>query len=176
MFRNRLHPAVLRRSAVGILPLIVSAAAGCLPIPHTSERFPAMQGRVVDETTGQPIAGAVVAIHEHPSTTAKTDSTGDFHVPRKVNFHLLLGLGPCPNDWPEGVEWSWVLDVTHAGYQPRQIDANNQLRQPIPNCSTNEKSPLELRDIALRPTTRASPQASVHAHQERKPISDAPAN
>ena len=106
--------------------------SGCLPLPHTSERFPATQGHVVDATTGQPVSGAIVAIHDHPSTTAKTDKTGFFHLSKHRNFHLGVTVGMCGSDWPEGTEWSDLLDVSAPGHLPLQTDASNIELVPEP--------------------------------------------
>src|ERR1051326_8070926 len=102
--------------------LTLLALTGCIPIPHTSERFPAMRGHVVDALTGQPISGAAVAVHDHPSTKAKTDATGAFHFSKRRNLHLAVVAGICATSWPEGVEWSELLDVAHPEYEPRQVD------------------------------------------------------
>lgn len=143
-----------RRAITAIAAAILAPlAAGCLPIPHTSEKFPAMRGHVVDAATGQPLSGASVAVHDHPATIATTDSNGAFHFARKVNLHLAVTPGPCPTSWPEGTEWSEQLDITRPGYQPRQVDARDLVINSPDQC---DDAPDELRDIALTPTTRPS--------------------
>src|SRR5437773_1386472 len=75
---------------------ILTAAAilcgGCIPIPHTSTRFPQMDGRVVDINSHRPVAGATVALHDHPQSYVKTDAQGQFQVPRQKNFHVGYDL------------------------------------------------------------------------------------
>ena len=90
--------------------LAQAVLTGCIPIPHTSERFPAMRGHVVNAVTGQPISGAVVAVHDHPSTLAKTDTNGAFHFSKRRNYHLAVVPGICPTSWPVsliGTPWRW---------------------------------------------------------------------
>jgi hypothetical protein len=133
---------------------IVSALVltGCIPFPHTSERFPAMQGHVVDAATGQPLCDAIVAIHDHPGTTAKTDGNGSFHFSKRRNYHLGVAIGICGTSWPAGSEWSEWLDVTHPNYEPRQVDASNQVIPSVPPYDYH--NPYALRDISLTPRMR----------------------
>ena len=129
--------------------LVLAALTGCVPFPHTSERFPAMQGRVVDAATGQPISGALVAVHDHPSTKSETDASGAFHFPKRRNYHLGVTFGICGTSWPEGSEWSDLLDISHPTYELRQVDASKQI---IPSSAPYDyDKPYELRDISLTP-------------------------
>ena len=131
------------------LLLALTTLTGCIPLPHTSERFPAMRGRVVDATTSQPISGAVVAIHDHPSTVSKTDASGAFHFAKRRNYHFGVTVGICGTSWPEGSEWSDLLDVSHSGYAPRQVDASDLI---VPAYDYDK--PYKLLDIALTPEPR----------------------
>jgi hypothetical protein len=130
----------------------LAALTGCVPFPHTSERFPAMRGHVVDAVTGQPLSGAVVAVHDHPSTMAKTDASGAFRFSKRRNFHLGLTIDMCGTSWPPGSEWSDELDVAHPAYEPRQVDASKQIIPSSPPYDYDK--PYELRDIALTPKPR----------------------
>jgi len=132
-----------------ILVIAVIALSGCIPYPHTSDRFPGMQGHVIDATTGQPISDVIVAVHDHPSTTAKTDKSGFFSISKRQNYHLGVTVGMCGSDWPEGSHWSNLLDVSRAGYVPSKIDASDLI---IP--SHDYDKPYELHDILLTPQTR----------------------
>lgn len=93
--------------------LALLGLTGCVPFPHTSERFPAMQGRVVDAATDQPISGALVTVHDHPSTESKTDASGSFHFSKHRNYHLGVTFGICSPSWPEGSAWSDLLNISH---------------------------------------------------------------
>jgi len=132
--------------------LALAALTGCVPFPHTSERFPAMQGRVVDAATGQPISGVLVAVHDHPSTKSKTDAIGVFHFSKRRNYHLGVTFGICGTSWPEGSEWADLLDMSHLAYESRQVDASKQINPSSPPDDYDK--PYELRDIALKPKRR----------------------
>jgi hypothetical protein len=98
--------------------------AACIPYPHTSEKFPAIHGRILDAATLQPLAGAKIAIHDHPSTTATSDAAGRYSFHARKNYHLGVVGGACASDWPEGEEWDVVLDVTREGYEPQPWDGS----------------------------------------------------
>lgn len=127
--------------------IALGVLTGCvpLPFPHTSERFPGAQGRVVDATTEQPIPNAIVAVRDHPSTTAKTDKAGAFHLSKRRNYHYGFLPGICGTSWPEGSEWSLMLGVSHPAYDSCQIDARKFI---IPS---HDDQPYRLRDIRLSP-------------------------
>ena len=97
---------------------------GCIPYPHTSIRFPQVDGRVVDADTQNPVVGATVAIHDQPQSYVKTDSQGLYHFPRQKNFHIGYDLNfVCgPGDIPTGKQYMWTLDVTASGYVTNQIE------------------------------------------------------
>jgi hypothetical protein len=136
------------------LMLSLGLLSGCvpLPFPHTSERFHSMQGHVVDATTGKPIPGVMVAVHDHPRTTAKTDKTGAFRFSKHRNYHYGLLPGICGTSWPEGSEWSDLLEVSHPDYEWRQVDASKQIIPSSP--PSGHAKPYELRDIRLTPNSR----------------------
>jgi hypothetical protein len=132
-----------------ILILVLMTLTGCIPLPHTSERFPAMRGHIVDAVTGQPISGAVVAVHDHPNTIAKTDASGAFHFSKHRNYHLGVTIGICGTSWPAGSELSDLLDVVHPAYESRRVDASEQIIPSSPPYDYDK--PYELRDISLTP-------------------------
>jgi hypothetical protein len=129
------------------LLLALALLTGCvpLPFPHTSERFPGVQGRVVDAATELPITNAIVAVHDHPSTTAKTDETGAFHLSKRRNYHYGLLPGICGTSWPESSSWSLALDVSHPAYVPSLIDGSKFI---IPS---HDNKAYRLRDVPLSP-------------------------
>lgn len=121
------------------------ALAACLPIPHTSERFPAVRGRVVDATTLQPIAGAEVNVSDHPSVHATTAADGTFRFRKRRNFHFGYSFGMCSDDLPTREEWPVEFDVGCAGYE-RRVDV-----QPFEGCfpSLDDGKVLQAPDIQL---------------------------
>lgn len=104
------------------LPLLTAVAlplSGCLPYPHTSEEFPAVQGHIVDATTLKPVPGARIAFEDHPDTFTTSDASGSFHFPRVTHFYLGVTIGMCSGEWPENDDdWSPVFDVVHPEYEP----------------------------------------------------------
>ena len=133
------------RNCCLLLILTLAFLTGCFPFPHTSERFPGMNGRIVDAVTRQPVPSAIVSIHDHPSTVTKTDASGTFHFSKRRNYHLGLRLGICATSWPEGSDWSNVLDVTQPAYEARQVDVSRLI------IRSYDDQPYELRDIWLTP-------------------------
>ena len=127
--------------------LIVAGLSGCLwPVPHTSERSPEVRGRVIDAVTHLPVEGTTIALHDHPSIMARTDSTGTYRVRATHNVHLVTFLGVCSSDFPLGKYYGDEVDVSHPLYQTIQIRA----RQYRDGQFTNG-TPLILRDITLVP-------------------------
>src|SRR5260370_11700439 len=99
-----------------------AALSGCVIVPNVGRSSSAMQGRVVDAQTGQPVAGATVALHRHPRTMAFTDDSGEFHFDATHRFNLLILTCPpasIPNDWHYGN----VVDISHPLYEPRALVA-----------------------------------------------------
>ena len=107
--------------------VILTAAAlcgGCIPVPHTTIRFPETTGRVVDAGTHTPIVDASVAIHDHPQSNVRTDAQGMFRVPRQKNFHVGYDLNfVCGPGDIGGKYWSYKLDISATGYSTVLISA-----------------------------------------------------
>lgn len=144
--RSLTLPRALVACGIALSTLTLSfGALGCLPYPHTTEKLPAMCGRIVDATTQRPIAGAVVAVHEHPSVHTTSDRGGRFAIAARHNFHLGVTVGMCSGNWPEGSDWEPVLDINCASYEPIQVDAAMQRS----DAWSDEK--IELQDIVLVP-------------------------
>ena len=101
-----------------------------------------MDGRVVDSKTRQPVAGAIVAIHDHPSTKTKSGEDGRFHFPDYHNFHLGLAPGICAYSWPEGQDWHDVYDIAHPLY-------GNTTIHPLWTRPKSKNEPNVRRDILL---------------------------
>ena len=118
-------------------------------MPHTSERSPEVRGRVIDSVTQLPIQSATIALHEHPSIAAHTDSTGIYCIRATHNVHLVSFLGICSSEFPQGKYYGDEVDISHPLYQTTQIRAR-QYRDP----QTTNGTPLMLRDIALVPVSK----------------------
>src|SRR5579862_1620181 len=62
--------------AVGLLAALM---VGCFSIPARASNTGSLRGRVVDSTTGAPIAGAkVTAVSPQQAATTSSDSAGEF--------------------------------------------------------------------------------------------------
>ena len=111
----------IRNAVLGALMLLFS---GCIPIPHTSVRFPQMDGRVIDANTGKPIGGATIAIHDNPKVFTKSDDAGRFRLERQKNFHLAYDVNfVCGPGDIGGKYWSYNVDVSALGYVAARISA-----------------------------------------------------
>ena len=122
---------------------------GCISGPSKDERSPEVRGRVVDAQTQQPIAGATVALQEHPSISALSDSSGAYRLHATHNVHLVTFLGICSSEFPAGKYYGDRLQVSHPLYQAQEI-RGRQYRDPRWTNSTV----LVLRDVSLVPIAR----------------------
>jgi hypothetical protein len=136
---------------IPILAAIFLLTSGCIPIPHTSIRFPEMNGRVLDASTQNPIRGALIAIHDNPADSTKSDDQGRFRVERQKNFHLAYDVNfVCGPGDIGGKYYSYELDISAPGYVTSRIVA------PAYNISYDEKtSTYLLKDILLTHETAA---------------------
>ena len=108
-----------------LLSSFVCMLSGCVPYPHTSERFEGVRGRALDSRTHLPIPGVRVAIHEHPGTHTTTNADGAYRIRPQQNFHILIAPGPCSwSSIPYGHFWSPLLDFSHPGYRPLSFAAD----------------------------------------------------
>ena|SRR6266567_2376326 len=96
------------------LILVLCLSAGCLPIPHTTERSPEIRGRVVDARTHAPVEGARIFLSGHPNITCTSDSAGFFRLKATRNFHF--GSIPPEGDWPQRKDWGAAVTVSHTNY------------------------------------------------------------
>jgi hypothetical protein len=107
-----------------------------------------MDGRVVDINSHTPIAGAAVAIHDHPQSYVKTDAQGQFRVPRQKNFHVGYDMNfVCGPGDIGGKYYSYDIDVSATNYVTQKVSA------PLHSTSqdTNTGAYI-LKDILLQPT------------------------
>ena len=108
----------------------LTALSACvLPIPHQSVNRQGLTGRVIDEKTSAPVAGATVRLG-YPSmepdvdvVTVITDSHGCFVVPSRYSQHwgVFVGIAlnhSLPKTGPRIVPEVQKLEVEHPGYLP----------------------------------------------------------
>ena len=127
--------------------LLILFTSGCQISPHTTERFHAVEGHVVDATTAQPLAHATITIHAHPSTKARTDKDGYFCLREQRNHHWGYTLVVVAEDAPQGKNWPYIIDVAHPGYESQQINAGQIVQTNV----SDKYQTYVLRDIALIP-------------------------
>lgn len=141
----------LLRHLFWLLPIAVSV--GCvLPNPHTSERSPAISGRVVDSGTKRPIKGAHVSLRGYTGIHTLTDGDGYFHLNATRNFHLLTICGNCAAlELPQGHRYGDELLLWHPDYATRE----SAFVDPLDYGSMNPKAGVgEIRTFVLHPKPR----------------------
>jgi len=122
---------------------------GCISGPSKDERSPEVRGRVVDAQSHQPIAGATIALEEHPSISALSDNSGAYRLRATHNVHLVTFLGICSSEFPAGKYYGDRLQVSHPLYQMQQIRGREYRDQSWTNSSV-----LVLKDISLLPVAK----------------------
>lgn len=131
-----------------------------IPIPHVTRATPRINGRVIDDATGRPIAGALVEVvineegarshswgggDERPGPTATTTVDGEFHVGTRLNFHLFWYANVSWQfHWPLGAYWNGQLRIKREGY--------SELTTPVSHDWDQEPSVREP-DIRLVPVS-----------------------
>ncbi|HEX9938474.1 MAG TPA: carboxypeptidase-like regulatory domain-containing protein [Longimicrobium sp.] len=117
--RPRRSPRTARRVGGMAAGVLLAAAAGCLPIPHSHVRQPEIAVRV-SGPAGRPVAGATVYVYAadyvggrvHHQETALTDSLGRIAFPRLTEFHPILFL-MVDADGP--YQWAWCAEAPGFG-------------------------------------------------------------
>lgn len=105
-----------------------------------------MQGRVVDARTHEPVSDAIVSVRGHPGTGIRTAKNGSFQLSERRNYHLGVTVGVCGQDWPKGSSWEKWLDVSHPGYESREVNAAELIIS-----SRARGKPYALRDLEVAP-------------------------
>ena len=94
---------------------------------------------MLEAQTHQPLAGATIALREHPSISALSDTSGSYRLRATHNVHLVTFLGICSSDFPAGKYYGDGLQVSHPLYQTQEI--HGRLYSAV----------LVLRDVLLVP-------------------------
>jgi hypothetical protein len=123
------------RAALGALLVLPS----CYVLPHVTEKYPAVEARVVDECTGAPVPGVEVEYSGYPATRTMTDRDGRFRIEAAYQWHAGYDPGMCTGDWPRGSTPSNRLEIRKAEFDAR-------------GYAVEHGDPKNLQpDIALRP-------------------------
>jgi hypothetical protein len=135
---------------VGVTTLLT----GCIvvPLPHTSRKSPAIEGRVVD-SRDRPVKGARIELQNEKvygrtgedlsvaGARTETGADGRFSLWPRYNLHLLWYANPSFQfHVPGGTFWTGRLTVRHPDFYTRTHDAGS-------------KANGHLGDLHLTPTT-----------------------
>jgi hypothetical protein len=112
----------------GLISLTASLLSGCVAYPYKTT--PAVEGRVVDSTTGTGIAGAKVGFRDRAKAVTSTAPDGSF---RLKEGHTWGGALLIP--W-EFTACGGVLYVEAPGYQPVALVAAPQSPNKAPEPTT----------------------------------------
>ncbi len=114
--------------------LLAAFQSSCMifPIPHVSERSPALRGRLID-SHANPIHGAEIELQQIAyfktsnevslisGARTTTEKDGTFRLWPRYNAHLLYYINPSFDmHWPGGSYWSGKVKVTSKEF-PSQI-------------------------------------------------------
>ncbi len=114
--------------AVLLLPVVL---AGCMPLPHNDQMFPAIRGRVIH--SGQSVAGARIFATAAPEGeecqgsefVGSTDEEGIFSVEPEKDFKLFMFFGDPLSAWTLCIEHQGVRYVGWAnrslGHAPKTV-------------------------------------------------------
>jgi hypothetical protein len=92
-----------------------------------SQKSPEIDGRVIDAATKEPLAGALVAVHNEPTLRIKTDAKGRFLLRETENVHLLHVHANGQEKPPLGTYRGDEFDVTMPGYRPIRWKASEHM-------------------------------------------------
>ena len=100
--------------------LVLCLLAGCLPVPHTSQRSPEFRGTVVDARTKKPVQGAKIVLSEDPRISCTSDATGAFRLKATRNHHWGYNILPTHESWqdlPAGRHYyEDAVTISHPSY------------------------------------------------------------
>jgi hypothetical protein len=124
--------------ALRLMSIVVGLGllAGCLPIPHTTERSHAVHGRVLDATTHAPIQGAKIFLIQSPHHATYTDAAGFFHMKATRNFHWAYVFG---EDWPQNKYFN--MEALHVKYLPHDFEPDITGREDVGDLLLKPEQP-----------------------------------
>jgi hypothetical protein len=140
---------------IALFAIIAGLLPSCIVWPHTTLKYPAIRGRIVDEISGAPVAGAELEYDDYPKSRTTSNASGAFHIAAARNWHFGYTPGMCASDWPEGSDLSSVLRIRKDEYQSREywVDAD----APTSRSCDVVLRPAQPRLVALRMLTCVLP-------------------
>ena len=145
-----------RRAWLGRLSAAIAVLAlGCLPLQLT----PRVQGRVLDESTGAPVAGAVVVVRFDASRDERLperDLLGHREVlsDAEGRFQVSSGARPGLTAWPGGGAEARVVGVMKDGYQcarPRRVPGSGHVTLNLTPAAGDDDRRASCRPLAASP-------------------------
>jgi hypothetical protein len=88
--------------------------SGCMQI--TTYVSPSASGTVIDASSHKPIAGATVAVDDHPGLFTQADAAGQFLLVPETRKKYIFLLGPYESLPPSG-----TLVVSADGYAAQEV-------------------------------------------------------
>ncbi len=118
--------------------LVSILLASCVPYRYIMT--PHSFGKVVDITTDNPIAGAIIYYEGHPEVRTVTNTNGEFDLPQ-TEGSTVVPLGPVDAVPPRG-----VVIINKEGYEPYKTKeywwiGNKQTTLKIRKLSNMEDAP-----------------------------------
>jgi hypothetical protein len=120
---------------------------GCV-VPHSAERSPEFRGRILDETTRQPVARAKVALQDRASVSTKTAKDGTFRLPAK-HFLQWTFHGHGKVDMREVEPYGWDLIISHRDYDTVTVDVLKHR-----NLEDSSRAYVAVEDLFLKPSQK----------------------
>ena len=135
-----------------------------MPLPHTTEAVPRLQGKCLDARTSEPITGVQVCFLTLPDMASVTDLKGSFSLGGTKNFHLLMTDGTRPNEiiasYPRGRHTDAVLVFSHPDYHERTIRCESKAQIH----DVRDKKTGALTDHEESPVDRSMEEVPVECH------------
>jgi hypothetical protein len=119
---------------------VATLLTGCIvvPIPHTSRKSPAIEGRVVD-SNDRPVQGARIELQNEKAyartgddlsvagARTETGADGRFNLSQRYNLHLLWYANPSFHfRFPGGAFWTGRLTVARDGFYTKTHDTGSK--------------------------------------------------
>lgn len=134
--------------------------AACIPVPTAQLKVtaPEVHGRIVDESTHQPVAGAEVSF-EGQSSHVTSAPDGSFTLRRQRDLVLMKVFTPCPvYDFPEPRRLPGAVTVGKQGYDARTVELRPYYQRLAPvhgnenwKASPWEDPTIDLGEVSLAP-------------------------
>lgn len=93
-----------------------------LVLPKSNVVSQAVEGKVVDSVTGEPVSGARVLKEDLPETATYTNRNGEFRVRMVTSLHVRVMDPANENIYPRPRGSSTFLEISCEGYETQRFD------------------------------------------------------